>query len=141
MIVGFTGTRSGLTEAQRETLKRVLHIDWSPVTSPPLFIHGDCVGADAEAATLAYEMGYIVIAHPSDIPAMTAHTLAHERHEPKPPLERNRDIVNECNMLVACPKGYNEERRSGTWSTIRYAQRVQRPLFIVWPDGTTNTTN
>ena len=26
--------------------------------------------------------------------------------------------------------------RSGTWSTIRYAKKVDKPVKIVYPDGT-----
>jgi hypothetical protein len=38
-------------------------------------------------------------------------------------------------MLAACPKG-PEERRSGTWATVRYARKTGKPVVIFWPDGT-----
>jgi len=59
-----------------------------------------------------------------------------EFREPKPPLVRNRDIVDECDLLVACPGSDHEELRSGTWACIRYARKVKRKTIIIWPDGT-----
>lgn len=63
--------------------------------------------------------------------------LADVVHEPRPPLERNRDVVDASDVLLACPGGMAEEQRSGTWATIRYARKAGKPVVIVWPDGTT----
>lgn len=52
----------------------------------------------------------------------------------KKPLDRNRDIVEAAEVLIACPDG-PERQRSGTWATIRHALRVGKPVVIVWPDG------
>jgi predicted Rossmann fold nucleotide-binding protein DprA/Smf involved in DNA uptake len=39
-------------------------------------------------------------------------------------------------VLVACPREeHGEETRSGTWSTVRYARRVGRPVIVVRPSG------
>jgi hypothetical protein len=56
--------------------------------------------------------------------------------EPKPYLERNRDIVMRSDVLVAIPKTDKEDLRSGTWATVRYAQYEQQiPVMIIRPDG------
>ena len=44
VVASFTGTRDGMTQPQRELLRRLLERDMIEV-----LVHGDCVGADAEA--------------------------------------------------------------------------------------------
>jgi hypothetical protein len=39
-------------------------------------------------------------------------------------LQRNKDIVNNCNYLIACPYSNKEQLSSGVWSTIRYAKKL-----------------
>ena len=55
--------------------------------------------------------------------------------DPKPPLERNCDIVLDGDLLIATPHGYQEEMRSGTWYTIRQARKRGKKIIIVWPNG------
>jgi hypothetical protein len=50
-------------------------------------------------------------------------------------LQRNRNIVDAVQVMIACPRGFEEELRSGTWATIRYARKVGRKLYIIYPDG------
>jgi hypothetical protein len=135
MKLGFTGTRRGLTAAQEVTLRKLIE-EWNPRE----FHFGCCVGADAEAAQLVNDLTMAVLyGYPSNIPAMTADKavdLCDDLGEPKPPLDRNHDIVAACDMLLACPEGTQEERRSGTWHTVRGARKARKPVLIVWPDGT-----
>lgn len=71
-------------------------------------------------------------------PSMThgAHKTADEERAPKPYLVRNRDIVEETELLIAAPAKAVEHLQSGTWSTVRYARRFGRPISIIRPDGT-----
>lgn len=116
MEVGFTGTRRGMTDAQMVTLTRELR------KLPPgsILHHGDEEHADREAAAVARLLGMGVVAHPGG----TA----------KENLARNR-IVASFGLLIAAPRGVKEERRSGTWATIRYAWEQQTPVAIIYPDG------
>ena len=137
MILGFTGTQVGMTELQREALIRVLRV--YDITE---FHHGDCIGADAQAheSVVTHTSSRIVIHPPADerkrawchtkVVATTVSVLA-----PKPYLDRNKDIVNASEGMLAAPRG-PEELRSGTWSTIRYARKCSKKVLIVWPDGT-----
>jgi len=78
-----------------------------------------------------------VIGHPGDWPPLTskeAVATSHPLHPCRPHLDRNRPIVDSCDVLLACPHG-PEEPRSGTWATIRYARKVGRKIFVFWPDG------
>jgi hypothetical protein len=135
MRLGFTGTRQGLTDPQREALETLLR----SLKDVAEAHHGDAVGADAEFSLLlrACHLGAVIFAHPCDIPSQRSQKSTwHRTHPPKPPLARNRDIVDASDLLVACPAGMAEERRSGTWATVRHARRKGVPLRIVRPDGT-----
>ena len=43
---------------------------------------------------------------------------------------RNKDIVNSCDILIACPENDKEVIRSGTWSTIRYAKKINKTVLL-----------
>src|SRR6185295_3683952 len=94
-----------------------------------------CVGADEQFVELA--SGAIMVGHPCDWPAMqskAAIAASGQMRACRKPLDRNHDIVDETQMLIAAPKG-PEEQRSGTWATVRYARKLGRRIVIVWPDG------
>lgn len=132
MKVGFTGARNGMTSKQWERVYALLH-----EAVPDQFHHGDCVGADAQAHDIAEELEIYIVAHPPDIARGRAwRTVTADEERPTAAyLKRDHDIVDETDELIACPKGFTEERRSGTWATIRYAKRSNKKVTIVWPDG------
>jgi hypothetical protein len=136
MKIGFTGTRHGMTELQWRAFLAAIKREW-----PHEFHHGDCVGADDEAANIVYDhRGGLtkIIKHP---PINRAHQANNQcYHGSRPPreyLERNRCIVDETMHLIAAPKEMSEQRFGGTWATIRYARKMGRRVTICWPDGTT----
>lgn len=139
MIVGFTGTQRGMTGAQKFTIGTML----SDTESITFAVHGDCIGSDCEFDYLCAIRSINIIAHPCDIEAKRAH--CEELHAeypyyfharaPRPPLERNQTIVDEVDVLIVAPAGFEEEVRSGTWATVRRARRRGIPIFIVLPDG------
>ena len=63
--------------------------------------------------------------------------------DPKPYLKRNHDIVAAgVDGLIAAPKDFVQPaslRGQGTWTTIGYARKAGRRIWIVWPDGTFKT--
>lgn len=127
--LGFTGTREGMTTAQYRQFGCII------ATSPPaLFRHGDCIGSDAQAHGLVRTTRAIIHVHPPTNPANRAFCNGDVIWLPRPYGARDRDIVNRCDRLVATPKG-PEYLRSGTWTTIRYARRIGRPVTIIWPNG------
>jgi len=130
--VGFTGTQIGMTAAQKETFRGILRF-----LDPTSFHHGDCIGADAEAQGMAAEMDCPTVGHPPDNASKRAFCDDTRSHPTKPYLERNRDIVDSVKVMIATPKGFEEELRSGTWATVRYAKRIGRYVHIIWPDGST----
>ena len=140
MDVGFTGTREGLTAAQYAALRKTLEHGLSVRDAR----HGCRVGADAAFHDMVKGVWPSVTRHgyPCDIPAMRAPCDGLDRvKDPKPPLERNRDIVDHCKLLIACTDGMEERIRSGTWSTVRYARKKGRWLKIIFPDGSVKEEN
>lgn len=132
MIVGFTGTRRAITEAQRDALVDLVQ-ELEPIAE---IHHGDCVGADAAFHRIAANWsGCRFVVHPPDQPALRARMPGDLVLPPKPYLERDADIVAASDVVIACPYERAEQRRSGTWATVRMARRAGVSLALVYPDG------
>lgn len=127
MKIGMTGTRHGATESQLSWFRQsLLMLDATELH------HGDCVGADAQAHQIARDLGLRVVGHPPIKEELRAFCECDELREPDDYLVRNRHIVQETEILLALPQG-PEEVRSGTWSTVRYAQSHSRRVLINLP--------
>lgn len=141
--VGFTGTQRGLEEPQLAALDRLLG-DLAYQHGSIELHHGDCVGADEVAHDLADNSCFDITIHPPDDDSKRAFCTGGISRDPKPYLERNRDIVDESRILIACPNGA-ERMRSGTWSTIRYARTKiydelgNQLIYIITPFGEIKT--
>jgi hypothetical protein len=134
MKIGFTGTRKGMTREQLDVVEFILRRNQGPSDE---FHHGDCLGADAEADKIAHSVGIPVIIHPPTEKKERAFCqLAQQVLRPKPYIQRNHDIVDAVEMLIATPRQFDEVARSGTWATIRYARLLRRDIAIIQPDGT-----
>lgn len=136
--IGFTGTRQGLTASQILTLARLLGEH-----RPSTVHHGNAIGADEQFDHLVgsgmMQPPPYRVSHPCHYAAQQSkRTSPDEVFPAKAPLERNHDIVEACELLIACVAG-PEEIRSGTWATIRYARKVGKPIVIIWPEGSTTT--
>jgi hypothetical protein len=154
-----TGTRRGMTAAQKtrfaEGLQRCLDQDRERNTNsggPEEFttlVHGDCMGADADAHLIAYELGLDIWIYPGidrfgRSPSRAYCTGDVDRIQMMPAgryLARNHDIVRRGRFLVGFP-GQNQEEMSGsgTWHALRFARAIAKPLRIVWPDGRVTTS-
>jgi hypothetical protein len=131
--IGVTGTQAGATDAQIDTLRvwferfRERGVLWKN--------NGDCLGFDAQAGLLWKWFGGKLRLHVPDCDAKRAFLPGDAVEPPLPYLTRNRNIVDRSRALVAAPKGFSEELRSGTWATIRYARKCRLPVLIIFPDG------
>lgn len=104
---------------------------------------GDCLGADTQFHTaldvfrLNNNLEVVMNGHPCNISKWRAYNSYDVLHDIRPPLTRNRIMVDKADLLIAGPFEYTEKHRgSGTWATIRYAKYHKVETFIVWPDGT-----
>ena len=128
--IGFTGTQHGMSEEQKTALAKTL------VFLNGEFHHGSCIGADEEAHEIVRRFVDIrIIIHPPKNESKMAKVTGDESRIAKDYLERNHDIVNETERLIACPKSETEELRSGTWATVRYAIKMKKPVTIIYPSG------
>lgn len=139
--IGFTGTRGTVLRPVEPRLRAYLAKVLSRGREVVVH-HGDCLGMDARMHRIAVSMGAKVVVHPPEDDRQRAFCIRRmgreyplrdvKTVEPKPYLERNRDIVDACRILLAVPLDPdNEEQRSGTWATIRYARKQGKTVRIL----------
>lgn len=138
LSVGFTGTEQEISTIQGAALLKLL-TQLRASEHAETFHHGDCIGADEMAHQLATSLGFRTIIHPPTNPKKRAFCIGDEIRPAFDYLVRNCHIVNDSDLLLATPKYEVEELRSGTWSTVRYARKLQRPIYIIMPDGRVET--
>ena len=134
MNLGFTGTREGMSDVQRERVDEFLR------TERPLTVHhGDCIGADSQFhdSVLLLPTTTWIETHPCTLTKLRAYRKADVVHPVRIPKDRNKDIVRACDLVIAAPKlPPAESPRSGTWQTVRLALSFKKPVTVIWPDGT-----
>lgn len=138
MILGFTGTRRGMTAAQQRTVARLIAQVAAHSETALVGLHGDCVGADVDFHLMCRRFGLEVICRPCNLTRFRAYTDARAVGPPVPPMARNAKIVADSSLMFACPPNREVIKRgSGTWGTIAIARRDKRPLAIIYPEGDT----
>lgn len=136
-VIAFTGTRLGMTEFQKKTLKQILLAELDNID---VFMDGCCVGSDAEAFDIATELGIDTHGYPGhpygDFKNTTNRDDRNRNHmnHPFPFFSRNRTMVELSTHVLATPANYYNTR-GGTWYTINYAKQQGKPLTIIYPDG------
>ncbi len=135
MRVSFTGTRAGMTPWQSQLFTKWVSERRESIVS---FAHGCCSGSDVDAHRLVREIcgkSVFIAVFPST--AKTRASIPDDANyvaAPKPPLDRDRDIVgNGSDVLLATPKEIREVVRSGTWATVRYARKKKVRVEIFYP--------
>lgn len=137
MIIGFSGTRMGMTKVQKKSFLDIITGDGD--LYPTTFIHGGAEGSDEQAHDIVetnFENCCIEI-YPTYHRARywEENTQYKIVHPPKPPLVRNEIIAQRCELLIAISATEGEVLRSGTWSTVRYARKHKKKIFIIYPSG------
>lgn len=127
--IGMSGTQEGMTEAQINSVIQFMEDNQQFNNAH----HGDCIGADADFHSLVLDRW--TVGHPPIKSSKRAFCDFDEQREPKDYLVRNKDIVDESDFMIIVPRGFEEELRSGTWSTARYARSQGTHGLIFWPDG------
>lgn len=135
--IGFTGNRNGLNNIQKEEIHIILDKYDDIIVS-----HGDCIGADSDFHKLCIEYrnehnsnkqkNLIIHIYPPNKSILRGFNKGDILMTEKPYLERNLDIINNSDIIIACPiDKTKEELRSGTWSTIRQAKKLNKDVYIL----------
>jgi hypothetical protein len=131
--IGFSGNRFGLSENQKNDIIKILDLYDDIVVS-----HGDCVGADTQFHNICLkykennkDKKITITIFPPNNPSLRAFNKADILMEEDDYLKRNLKILKNSDILIACPIDKNkEELRSGTWSTIRQAKKINIFTYI-----------
>lgn len=160
MILGFTGTRRGMTEQQIHTV-----IHWIEKFKPDSVVHGCCVGADEQFDKICRERGVPRLGLPGNQEHMVMRLAQLQPSRPQPAADstagfspenlaadrigltlespalnliRNRKIVEMSQIVLSCPKEMSEPlatRAGGTWMATRLSQAMKKQLIIIYPSG------
>lgn len=141
MIIGFTGTREGMTPKQRNEVIGTLREYSAGITRAH---HGGCVGADEQFHSYCIGAGisgrdrlHVWPGHPYRKPWVDYMQADLEgnytKHEPAYYLDRNRQFVELCDLIIATPKEDQDPGKGGTWYTIRYAKEIGKQVKIITP--------
>jgi hypothetical protein len=128
--VGFTGTQIGMTTYQACYVEHLLK-----QLNATRGIHGDCIGADAMFDKICKNLSIEVEIYPPSNPKKRAFCDADVFNPEDDYLTRNRKIVDASDVIIATPKSSEEELRSGTWATIRYARKKGKKVYIINPEN------
>ena len=144
MIIGFTGTRDGMTTRQRSAVEFIikkLTSEENPYRTELFAEHGDCVGADYEFNSVCLKQNIDTKVRPCNLEDMRAYAKAEQIAEAIKPMKRNQNIVDDATVMLACPPTEKELKRSGTWATIRMTRKAKKLLYIIFPNGKIQVEN
>jgi hypothetical protein len=135
MIIGFTGPRTGMNITQEAWLETTFRDK-----QPTEFHHGACTGCDQTAHSIARSNlpGCLIVVHPPVNHIFLAGWCIADADKVLPAKryhDRDRDIVDVCDLLLSTPAG-EPYQGSGTWFTINYALSQHKPVLVCYPDGT-----
>jgi hypothetical protein len=128
--IGVTGTREGATDGQ---LIAVVCLFEQFVGQEVELHHGDCTGVDIEVAAIASTFGYKIVCHPPLKTELQGGFGGDEVREAKGYLERDRNIVDETDMLIVIPLHDERQTTGGTWYTHDYAVKKGKPVHVFFP--------
>lgn len=138
MIFSFTGTREGMSTRQMDQFGFVIGTMAYPFTASFEFHYGGAKGADRQARNWIAELLIArglplsqIHCHPCPGVVADKDTRHDTWHEVFPPLKRDKDLAEICDVMIATPLTDKEVLRSGTWATIRYTRALMKPVVML----------
>lgn len=140
--LGFTGRRNGYTPEQLQKLKSTIRGAYNLIIAH----HGMCMGADCEfAQEVRRHVRCHIVGHPcNQVDSQVTDTErcpVDSKTEVLTAFARNRAIVQASSSMIACPPTMTDPGKGGTWYTINYAKKMEKPLLVIYPDGSTEYFN
>ena len=131
--LGITGSRFGMNGLQMDTFISLLQDFKDKGVLISEFHQGQCLGVDVDSVPLVLELfpDCKVISHPPTKTHLVGNCTVHETREPRSYLVRDRNIVNESDMLIAIPFDSEYNPRSGTWYTHNYAKSLDKSVILI----------
>ena len=129
MRIGVTGTREGANEFQ---LLKIVEFMESLGAGHELH-HGDCSGVDVQVAAAARELGWRIVCHPPKSTETQGYFGGDEVRQPLGYLQRDRNIVDETDMLIVAPLQNTWQPKGGTWYTHDYAVKKGKIVHLFYP--------
>lgn len=150
MKIGITGTRDGMTLDQEYMFRQtIIKLDNEERITE--LRGGDCIGVDDEAINLMYEYreGELLIIEkgrlPSPLKLICHPPIKEELRAFNPHYDlilpaksyhaRNKDIVDNSDVVIVIPKEISWQSKGGTWMTHDYAVKKGKRVIVMWPDG------
>ncbi len=134
MIIGFIGSRYGMTLEQKKVV-----LDLLTRFEAKEVHHGDCVGADRQFHDMVIELDMTIVVHPPSNQRLRAYCIGDSDRVRVLPQraypERNLDFVEESDILIATSKSSAWIPRSRTWYTIGVATMRGKVVHVVYPNG------
>lgn len=132
--IGFTGTRNGMSQEQIDAFK-----DLIKSKDNDEFHHGMCIGSDKQVHDIVksdkVKIDKVkIVGHPPTFKKFMADCDCDIFMKPQDYLQRNKNIVDETDMMIATPD-CKEKVRSGTWSTVRYARKQHKKIYVIHKNG------
>ncbi len=144
LVIGFTGSRQGMTSEQQIDVTRPVHAIESQAKGESRSVravHGDCIGSDKQFDEVCKVLVVPCGIRPCTLENMRAWCDSEVLADPEPPMKRNRAIVSDADVLIATPPNYERIKRgSGTWATIGFGERAGIRVIVVFPDGSLRVT-
>ncbi|MEO5927676.1 MAG: hypothetical protein ABIP96_03330 [Patescibacteria group bacterium] len=106
--------------------------EWTPKFT--LAVHGGAPGADTSFDAFCAGIGIRRRLYPASKSSSKSST-AEEKMPVEYPLDRNKKIARDCDIMLAAPFEDQEIIRSGTWSTVRYSRKAGKPIYIIQRNG------
>lgn len=142
--LGITGTRDGMNKKQQAAFLSVVSKLLEKYPTLNNFHHGCCVGVDVESAKLVRDLyGFTVINHPPTNKSLVGDFIGDHEREDKGYFERNRDIVQESQVMIAITKQMviPDPPSGGTWYTLNYSIKNKKETYHIKPDGSVSVFN
>ena len=147
MKIGFAGNQKEMTKNQKDTFLRIMR-KFKHNYRDIDFHMGNAPGCDSDAYRIIIDNELVSQLtfypyrdhgdpsfEPDDERELARKEIRLALVDKPTVFERNRAIIDACDVLVAVPKEDREQKESETWMAIRYSKLKSKRVFIIYPEG------